>query len=86
MKKTEKKTLKKNLFTAIKKVLSSNKAELTEKTEKAVKKSIKKIVKKTNIIDNNDAVKDKKVSASNSSKNKSTAVSAPIIDKKKKGK
>ena len=48
MKNTERKELKANLFAAIKKVLQKdNKADLTNRSEKAVRKSIKHIVKKT---------------------------------------
>lgn len=49
MKKTERKALEEKLLTAIKKVLQDNKTQLTNKTEKAIKKPIKKIAKKTGI-------------------------------------
>jgi ElaB/YqjD/DUF883 family membrane-anchored ribosome-binding protein len=42
------KTLKEKLLEAVNKVLIDNKANLTNKIEKVVKKSIKRIVKKTN--------------------------------------
>lgn len=50
MKKEARKILKVKLLTAINKVLKSNKAELSDKTEKAVKKSIKHIAKKADTL------------------------------------
>lgn len=47
MKKNESKALKGKLLAAVNKVLKENKADLTNKIERAVKKSIKQIVKKT---------------------------------------
>ncbi len=48
MENTKRKELKANLFAAIKKVLQKdNKADLTKRSEKALRKSIKHIVKKT---------------------------------------
>jgi len=49
MKKTERIVLAGKLLTAITKVLQDNKAELTNKTKKMVKKSSKKIAKKIGI-------------------------------------
>ena len=49
MKKKEKKVLKEKLLTAIKRVLKTNNASLTNKIEKILKKSIKKIADKTDI-------------------------------------
>lgn len=48
MEKMNQKALNEKIFVAFKKVLLVNKTELTDKNEKAVKKSIKKIVKKSN--------------------------------------
>jgi L-lactate utilization protein LutC len=45
MKKKESKELKEKILTEIKRVLKDNKTELTNKIEKAVKKSIKRLVK-----------------------------------------
>lgn len=47
MKKSEVKPLKEKLMDAVNKVLLDNKAELTNKIDKVVRKSVKKIVKKT---------------------------------------
>jgi hypothetical protein len=47
MKKIERIALREKLLTAIKKVIKDNKADLSSKIEKAVKKSIKQIVNKT---------------------------------------
>ncbi len=47
MKKKEVTPLKEKLLVAVNKVLKDNKAELTGKIEKVVKKSVKRIVKKT---------------------------------------
>jgi ABC-type enterochelin transport system ATPase subunit len=49
MKKAERIALTGKLLTAITKVLQDNKAELTNKTKKMVKKSSKKIAKKIGI-------------------------------------
>ena len=49
MKKKEKKALKEKLLAAIKRVLKTNNASLTNKIEKVLKKSIKKIADKTDI-------------------------------------
>ena len=48
MKKSEQKAMKKKLLVSFKKLLQANKAELTNKIEKTLKKSIKKIVKSNN--------------------------------------
>lgn len=48
MKKNERKALEEKLLSAIKKVIKANKADLTNKTEKAIKKALKQIAKKTN--------------------------------------
>ncbi len=48
MKKSEQKAMKKKLLVSFKKLLQDNKADLTNKIEKTLKKSIKKIVKSTN--------------------------------------
>ncbi len=61
MKKNERKELKEKLLTAIKKVIHDNKADLTNKAEKAFKKSIKQIVKKTNKNRNSTELKNKKI-------------------------
>jgi L-lactate utilization protein LutC len=47
MKNKEKKELKKKLLTAFEKVIRDNKAHLTSKVERNLKKSIKQIVRKT---------------------------------------
>jgi len=47
MKKIERKVLKEKLFTGIKKVIKDNKAEMTNKAERTIKKSIRQILKKT---------------------------------------
>ena len=49
MKKKEKKALKEKLLAAIKRVLKTNNASLTNKIEKVLKKSIKKIADKADI-------------------------------------
>jgi hypothetical protein len=46
-KKIEVKPLKEKLMDAVNKVLQDNKAELTNKIDKVVRKSVKKIAKKT---------------------------------------
>jgi len=49
MKKSARKTLEKELHTAIEKVLKENGATIKNKTEKTVNKSIIKIAKKTDL-------------------------------------
>ena len=50
MKKEARKTLKGKLLTAVNKVLKGSKVELSDKTEKTVKKSIKKITQKADTL------------------------------------
>jgi len=50
MKKEARKTLKVKLLSAINKVLKGSKVELSDKTEKSVKKSIKKIAQKADTL------------------------------------
>ncbi|MDO9184791.1 MAG: hypothetical protein Q7W13_02190 [Bacteroidia bacterium] len=68
MKKKDQKALKEKILVAFKKVLLVNKADLTDKIEKAVKKSIKKIVKKANEKKEKFSIQKTKKSASNSPK------------------
>ena len=60
MNKKERKALKEKLCTAIEKVLKDSKAELKNKTEKAVTKSIKQIARKTDIKKKSVSTKKKK--------------------------
>lgn len=68
MKKKDQKSLKKKILDEFKKVLLVNKADLTNKIEKAVKKSIKKIVEKANKKKEKVTIQKTKKSVSNSPK------------------
>ena len=66
--------LEENLLTAIKKVIEDNKAFLTNKTERAIKKSIKQIAKKTDKKKNSVSTKKNNEAGLNSDKIKTDAV------------